>query len=95
VENYVDGNKLQAALKQIHSRTYKAPGKTGPYDHAFYFLRDNPKKEGERITYKDGDKFGAANLICKTEARINILDLEERLSELTAMICRANGIDQT
>lgn len=95
IENYVDGNELQAALKQIHSRTYLAPGKTGPYDHAFYFLRNNPKKEGERITYKDGDKVGAANLICKTEARIEILDLRERLSELTAMICRANGIDQT
>ena len=94
VENYVDGNAMQAALKKIHSRTYLAACKTGPYDHAFYFFRENPKKKEERITYKDGDKVGAANLICKTDAHLDILDLRERLRELAAMICRANGIEE-
>ena len=48
VENYVDGARLQEVLKQIHPKLYVAAGKTGPYDHAFYFYRDDQKG----VTYK-------------------------------------------
>jgi len=56
IENYVEGSKLQAALKQQHARIYLDVGKTGQFDHAFYFWRNDPEKEGGRKTYKDGDK---------------------------------------
>lgn len=95
VENYVDGSKLQAALKQQHGRLYLEAGKTGQFDHAFYFWRNDPEKEGARKTYKDGDKVGVANIICQNEANLDILDLRERLAELTQMICKANGLKTT
>nr|WP_301011588.1 AAA family ATPase [Halomonas sp.] len=91
VENYVDGSRLQAALKELHPRIYKGPCETGPYNHAFYFMRDGER--GRRKTYKQGDKVGAANLLCKSPADLDILDLRERLFELTAMIREANGLD--
>lgn len=95
VENYVDGSKLQAALKQLHPKLYKDAGKTGQYDHAFYFWRDDPdpKKAGQRKTHKEGDKVGAAGLVCKADADLDRLDLRERLDELTRMICNANGLE--
>lgn len=92
IENYVDGLSLQEALKEIHSRIYVAPKGTGKYDHAFWFMRGNPEKGGQKKTYKDGDKVGAASIICSSEANLDVLDLRERVSELAAMICRANGI---
>lgn len=92
VENYVDGSKLQAALKQQHARIYLDAGKTGQFDHAFYFWRNDPEKEGGRKTCKDGDKVGAANIVCQDQPNLDILDLRERLAELTEMICKANGL---
>lgn len=92
MENYVDAKKLQAALKELHPRIYRGACKTGQYDHAFYFYRDNSKKKGERETCKDGDKVGAANLICQVNADLDILDLRERMQEIVLMIRQANGI---
>lgn len=92
MENYIDAKKLQAALKERHPRIYRGACKTGQYEHAFYFYRDNPKKKGERETYKDGDKVGAANLICQANADLDILDLRDRIQEIILMIHRANGM---
>lgn len=92
VENYVDGEKLQDALQTLHPRLYVAPCRTGRYDHAFYFYRDDPKKKGQRITYKEGDKVGAATSICKEAAVLDVLDLRARLTDLTAMVRKANGL---
>lgn len=93
IENYVDGAKLQDALKKLHSKIYRSPAKTGIFDHAFYFYRDNPEKKDSRLLYKDADKVGAANLICEDEANVERLDLRERLVELTHMICQANSLN--
>lgn len=92
MENYVDGARLQEALRELHPRLFVAEGKTGQYDHAFYFFRDNPKKEGQRVTYKDADKVGLASKICEDEANLDILDLRERIGELTDLIRKANGV---
>lgn len=92
VENYVDGAKLQKALETLHPRLYVGAGKTGQFDHAFYFYRENPSGQGPRVTYKDADKVGVASLICKDDALLDVLDLKSRLSELTAMIRKANGL---
>lgn len=92
VENYVDGTKLQAALKELHPQLYHGPCATGPFDHAFYFWRDDPKQEGKRMTYKDADKVGAASRVCAGKTQLDILDLRERLNELAEMIQKANGL---
>lgn len=89
IENYVDGDKLQEALKAIHSRIYGRPGPTGPFDHAFYFYRSG----SEGAIYKKGDKVGAAKFICEQHADLSRMDLKERLHELTGMIARANGLE--
>lgn len=92
MENYVDGSKLQVAIKELHSRLFVSEGKTGRYDHAFYFYREDPKKKGQRLTCKDADKVGIANKICENEANLDILDLRKRISDLTILIRKANGL---
>jgi predicted ATPase len=93
VENYVEGDRLQKALKALHPRVYKDAGPTGRFDHAFHFYRDNPSRPGYRETFKDGDKVGAARLVCETPPDLSRLDLRERLEELCLMICKANGLE--
>lgn len=92
IENYIDGSDLQGALKKIHSKIYRKPAPTGQFDHAFYFLREDPKNSEKNKMYKDGDKVGAAQIICSQKANLDILDLRERVSELASMIRSANGI---
>lgn len=92
IENYVDGSELQSALKTLHPRLYEKAGKTGQYDRAFYFFRRNPKNADRLEAYKEGDKVGAAAIICDQPANLDILDLRKRVSELVAMIRHANGL---
>lgn len=92
IENYVDGGELQSALETLHPRLYKKAGKTGRYDHAFYFFREDPKNEGRLVTYKSGDKVGAAAIICGQHAALKNLDLQDRINELVEMIHKANDL---
>ena len=92
VENYVDHKVIQSVLKEIHPRLYDSPGPAGAFDHAFYFYKRDGSK---RVMYKDGDKVGAANLVCEQAADLDRLDLRERIEELAAMICKANGLERS
>lgn len=92
MENYVEGDKVQAAIKALHPKLFLAEGKTGQYDHAFYFYRENPEKKGQRLTCKDADKVGIATKVCESVANLNILDLRDRINALTSLIRRANGL---
>lgn len=92
IENYVDGVKLQNALKELHPRLFKKAGKVGRYEHAFYFWTADPKGPGRQVTYKHADKVGIANIICREVANLDILDLREKVAALAYMIRRANGI---
>lgn len=92
IENYIDGGVLQSALETLHSRLYKKAGKTGRYDHAFYFSREDPKNAGRLVTYKSGDKVGAAAIICGEPAALGNLDLQDRIDELVEMIHKANDL---
>lgn len=94
IENYVDGKKIQNALKIIHPRLYLKPAPTGRYDNSFHFFT-HVDKEGEasRSTrYKSADKVSLANKICEEAVDFSVLDLEERVQELTNSIRLANGI---
>ena len=88
IENYLPHGRLQAALAQKHPKIYRKPLAGGPYDHAFYFER---KGAGQERIYKDGDKVGAATILCAGEVDLNVLDLQDRIEELAKMIRRANG----
>lgn len=93
VENYVDGDKLQEALRTLHPKLYKAPCPTEEFDHAFYFYRDDPEEVETPSIYKDGDKVGAAKLVCGHPPNLDRMGLRDRLAELCLMICKANGIE--
>jgi len=95
MENYVEGEKLQGALQELHPRLFFAAGKTGQYDHAFYFYRRDPKKVGQRLTFKDADKVGVASMICQGEANLDVLDLRERIVSLAKLVRKANGLPPT
>ncbi|MEQ8655896.1 MAG: AAA family ATPase [Hyphomicrobiales bacterium] len=92
VENYIDGNAVQAALKIIHPKIYKGAGSTGRYDNSFHFLREDPEKKGVQISYAGADKVGLANLLCEDAADLSLLDLRERITELVKMIREANNL---
>ncbi|MEX0287010.1 MAG: AAA family ATPase [Paracoccaceae bacterium] len=90
IENYVDPEILQSALKECHPTIYGKPNMVGQYDHAFYFARKDSKGPHAEI-YKRGDKVGAALIVCKQKPDINRLDLRARLEQLATMIRNANG----
>ncbi|MEH6740910.1 MAG: hypothetical protein V7695_20545 [Sulfitobacter sp.] len=92
IENYVDGGELQSALETLHPQLYKKAGKTGLYDHAFYFFREDPKNADRLVTHKRGDKVGAAAIICEEPANLDNLDLQSKISELVEMIHKANDL---
>jgi len=92
IENYVDGAKLQAALKEIHPKLYVKPGLVARFDNSFHFYRSNPDKPEHLKKFTGADKVAVAHRICKEEADIGILDLNERIKELAAMIRKANGM---
>lgn len=92
IENYVNGAKLQDALKSLHSRIYTKPSKTGQYDHAFYFYRRDPKNDARNIEFKNGDKVGAAAIVCSGKPTLDdlaALDLKDRVHELVDKIREA------
>lgn len=91
MENYVEGSRLQATIRGLHPRLFFKEGKTGQYDHAFYFYRENPERKGHKQICKDADKVGIAIRICQVAAQLDILDLRERITELTLLIRNANG----
>jgi predicted ATPase len=92
VENYLDGDKLQEVMSQIHPQKYGSAAPVGQFDHAFYFYSKAPIEGIQPEIYKNGDKVKAANMLCVGDANLGILDLRARVSELVAMICRANGL---
>lgn len=88
IENYVPHDQLQAALKQIHTRVYGGADAGGQFDHAFYFRRKAPKAG----VYQEGDKVGAAKIVCAAQVDLDVLDLRQRVKELAKMIRCANGL---
>lgn len=89
IENYINHNSLQDALKVLHPKLYDEKHKGGIFDHAFYFYR-KAKKGEKREVYKDGDKVGAASIICSEVANFGVLDLDKKVSELVQAIEKAN-----
>ncbi len=85
IENYVDYDDLQGVLNKLHPKVYGGSLGSGEYEHAFYF-----KRKGKAEPYKDANKVGAARKICEQSANLDVLDLRERVTELVALIRRAN-----
>lgn len=93
VENYIDHDVLQNALKECHPNIYLKKSEGGRFDHAFYFVRKKAKRgSADGDIYKGGDKVGAASLVCLEEPDFSVLDLEKKVDQLVDLIVKANGL---
>lgn len=91
MENYIPGEDIQNALKSVHPKIFLEKGRTGRFSHSFYFKRMNNKTQNKE-TYKSADKVAVAKKISTGEPNLDILDLRERLGDLTAFIRTANDM---
>jgi len=85
IENYVDYDLIQIAVKDAHPQKYGKPLSKGPYKHALYYERSDTRK-----TEIEVDKVKVARSVCEHAANLNVLDLHERVQALVEMIQNAN-----
>ncbi|MFS0851906.1 AAA family ATPase [Novosphingobium panipatense] len=94
VENYIDFDLLQEAVKAVHSGTYKGPATGGQYDHALHYMRKAKVSSGKAATEStetNVDKVKVARrVIASGKVSLAPLDLKDRIGEIVAMIEKAN-----
>lgn len=96
VENYINSFILQNAVEAVHSATYDGSVSAGEFDHALYFFRKPTKKRGKVAMVdnieKNIDKVKVARAVVKSgKVTLDVLDLKARITEIVAMIEKANG----
>lgn len=97
VENYIDPVVLQAAVKAVHSETYDGPVSVGQFAHALEYARKPTKKTRAKAAAVDPvvtnvDKVKVAREVVKGgKVTLDVLDLKARITEIVAMIEKANG----
>lgn len=97
VENYIDFDVLQTAVKSVYGSLYDTPVSGGTYDHALYFKRKKAKKSrngkiSDSSIMKDVDKVKVARAVVESgNVKLAILDLRERVKEVVEMILKANS----
>jgi energy-coupling factor transporter ATP-binding protein EcfA2 len=95
VENYIEYNLLQEAVKAVHNVTYEAPVSGGQFDHALYYMRKDKKGEAGNVATKSTgmnvDKVKVARHVVESgRVTLDPLDLKKRISEIVTMIEKAN-----
>jgi hypothetical protein len=90
IENYVEPDFLQAAVRAVYADRYVKAYRLGTFEHSFYFYR-RKKTEGDKIElFKDVDKVKVARQVCSGEHSIDHLGLRTHLDRVVEMIRRAN-----
>jgi predicted ATPase len=96
IENYINPNRLQQALKTIYADIYKSPISQSQFDHALHFERQPLKRrridhqESETVQ-KDVDKVKVSRAVVEDGIiDIDVLDLRDRIEDIVKMIRRAN-----
>ncbi len=87
IENYIDPEQIQDALRTLYPTKYGSQLSTGPYAHALHFRQTG--KLADSI-YVDADKVKVAKLVSRATPAFP-LDLRDRLAELVSLIQRANS----
>lgn len=96
VENYVDFDVLQTAVKSVHVSVYAKPVSGGTFDHALFFERKTAKKRRKdgpttSLTEEKVDKVRVAReVVASGRVTLDVLDLQDRIGEIVAMIRKAN-----
>ena len=96
VENYIDFNVLQTAVKSVYESVYAKPVSGGMFDHALFFERKAAKKKRKggpttSLTEEKVDKVRVAHeVVASGRVTLDVLDLRYRIGEVVAMIRKAN-----
>jgi predicted ATP-dependent endonuclease of OLD family len=95
IENYIEHDVLQAAVKEVVGNAYARPSAGGQYDHALYFERTAPKKRrsgdaDSDLLDREVDKVKVARAVCRSPANLDVLDLRARVESLVRLITQAN-----
>ncbi|RAZ91210.1 ATP-binding protein [Mesorhizobium hawassense] len=99
IENYVEHAELQRAVKKLYTPVYDKPAAGGAFDHALFFYRTAPTRRRRAqsgtndsdLIEEKVDKVRVAKLICEKPADFAVMDLKQRVYELTSMIRKANA----
>jgi AAA ATPase domain len=91
IENYIDYNILQNAVKVVHPDKYGAPLHGNVYNHTLHFMRNTPVRKGKGWVEKNIDKVKVAREVCRNQADLSVLDLQARVNDIVTMIRAANA----
>ena len=96
IENYIKHDRLQRVLQSLYEDTYGAALPESPYSHALHFELASGKRQradgsASDTIRTDADKVKVARaVVADGSDDLDVLDLEERIEELVAMIRKAN-----
>jgi len=91
IENYVEPDCLQAAVRAVYEDRYVKAYRLGTFEHSFYFYRRKKAEGGEVELFKDVDKVKVARQVCSSQHSLDHLGLRTHLERVVAMIRHANG----
>lgn len=95
IENYLEYDDIQEALKANHPKIYESHDKNGQYAHAYYFRRKPKSGATKGLIEENANKVSIAKWIVKNNKRsFAKLDLNKRIYEMVNFIRKANGLDQ-
>ncbi|MEM7096140.1 MAG: AAA family ATPase [Actinomycetota bacterium] len=88
VENYVDPDDMLAAIKSKSPKAKCLQGDGDPFERRYSYVGGH----GAAIVDPPEGKPALARSVVAIEPKLDVLDLEERLVELSTFIRRANGL---
>ncbi|MEX3957624.1 AAA family ATPase [Trinickia sp. EG282A] len=92
IENYVEPDCLQTAVRAVYPERYVKPYRLGTFEHSFYFYHRKKTESGKVELFKDVDKVKVARQVCSSDNSVDRLGLRTHLERVVAMIRLANGL---
>jgi energy-coupling factor transporter ATP-binding protein EcfA2 len=89
IENYIDYDLIQTALKVAHPQIYGSPLPRSPYSNSLHFQVAAGRRAPPRL-HTNADKIKVAEAVCKSPVDLSILDLEVRIKDIIEKIEAAN-----
>lgn len=87
IENYLEPNKLHAALKLVHPTAYELENVGDGFANRMNCLR---AKSSDAKKLGTADKVKVAQRLVEQELSLDVLDLEKQVRDLAAFVRRAN-----
>jgi predicted ATPase len=87
IENYIEHEILQEAVKAVHPESYGRPATGGVYDDSLSYIRHG----SSRRIVSSVDKVKVARMVCQGAPDFGIMDLKRRVESLIQMIRKANA----